>query len=122
MLILEIDGVDIVPFIAYGGVKWQRSDIDGPGAGRDLTGFLRRNRISTKIRLDVTCRPLTNEELKNVLTLLMPEWVTVRYYDPQQGAVVSKQMYANNNPASYQIQRKNGTEIWSGVTFPLIEK
>lgn len=123
---LEIDAgqgfVDVVPYIAYGGLKWQREDIDGPGAGRDLTGYLRRSRIATKRRLDVTCRPLRSPELQIVLTLVMPEWVTVRYYDPQEGKVVERTMYSNNNPASFEILHPDGTEWWTGVTFPLIEK
>jgi len=121
-LTLTIDGIDIVPYIAYGGFKWQRSDVDGPGAGRDLSGYLRRNRVSTKRRLDVTCRLLRSEEAKIVLTAIMPEWVTVSYYDPQMGQVVTRTMYSNNNPASYQIKHRNGTEWWGGITFPLIEK
>lgn len=121
-MIVEIDGVDIVPVIAYQGVKWQRSDVDGPGAGRDLGSDLRRNRIGTKRRLDITCIPLTTEQASKILTLIMPEWVTVRYTDPQEGRVITKTMYSNNNPASYCIAREDGTELWSGITFPLIEK
>lgn len=120
-MILEIDGVNIVPYIAYGGVQWQRSDVDGEGAGRDLNGELRRNRVATKRRLDITCRPLTAEEAQTVLTLIMPEWVTVRYTDPQAG-VVTKTMYSNNHPASYLMRHRNGKEYWSGITFPLIER
>lgn len=119
-MILEIDGVNIVPYIAFGGVKWQRSDVDGEGAGRDLSGTLRRNRVATKVRLDVTCRPLTSQEARKVLNAIAPEWVEVRYTDPQKG-VVTKKMYANNNPASYMMKKPNGTEYWSGITFPLIE-
>lgn len=120
-MILEIDGVNIVPYIAYGGVQWQRSDVDGEGAGRDLNGTLRRNRVSTKRRLDITCRPLKANEAQIVLTAIMPEWVTVRYYDPQAG-VVTKTMYANNNPASFLMKKPDGTEYWTGITFPLIER
>lgn len=122
MFVLDIDGVDITPYVGYGGIKWQREDIDGPGAGRDLTGDLRRNRVATKRRLDVTCHLLTSEELRIVLSAVMPEWVTVRYYDPQEGQVVTRTMYSNNNPVSYQIHKPDGREYWSGITFPLIEK
>lgn len=121
-MVLDIDGVDITPYIAFQGLKWQREDTDGPGAGRDLTGDLRRNRIATKRRLDVTCKPLTAPEASKVLTLVMPEWVTVRYYDVQMGQEVTKTMYSNNNPASYCIKKPDGTEYWDGITFPLIEK
>lgn len=113
---------DIVPYIAYNGFHWQRSDVDGPGAGMDLSGILRRNRIRTRRRLDVTCRLLKSNELSHIFTLIMPEWVSVRYYDPQEGRVVTRTMYSNNVPASYQIMQPDGTEWWGGVTFPLIEK
>jgi hypothetical protein len=121
-MVCKINGVDIVPFIAYGGFKWQRSDVDGEGAGRDLSGDLRRNRVATKVRLDVTCKPLNDADTSTVLSLIMPEWVTVTYYDPQKGSTVTKTMYSNNNPASYLIKRKDGTAMWSGITFPLVEK
>ena len=117
-----IDGKDMTPYVAYGGFKWQRSDIEGSNAGRDLTGRLRRNRIATKIRLDITCRLLKSDEVHTVLSAIMPEYVTVRYYDPEAGMVVEKKMYSNNNPASFQIRRPDGTIWWSGVTFPLIEQ
>ena len=109
-------------FRSYGGFKWQRSDIEGSDAGRDLTGRLRRNRIATKIRLDITCRLLKSDEVHTVLSAIMPEYVTVKYYDPEAGMVVEKKMYSNNNPASFQIRKPDGTIWWSGVTFPLIEQ
>lgn len=109
-------------YIAYGGFKWQRSDVDGSDAGRDLSGKMWRNRVATKIRLDITCRLLTNYELETVLTAIMPEYVTVKYYDPQQGVAVTKTMYSNNNPATFQLKKPDGTTWWSGVTFPLIEQ
>ena len=42
---VKINGFDIVNYIAYGGFKWQRTDVDGEGAGRMLDGTLERNRI-----------------------------------------------------------------------------
>lgn len=89
-MVLKIDGTDIVPYIAYGGLKWQRSDVDGEGAGRMLDGTLERNRMATKIRLDVTCRPLKAAEASIVLSSIMPEWISVTYYDPQMGSTVTK--------------------------------
>lgn len=119
-MVLKIDGIDIVPYIAYGGVKWQRSDVDGADAGRDLNGDLRRDRVATKVRLDITCRPLRSHEAQRVLTAIMPEWVSVEYTDPQAG-LVTKMMYANDNPATYMMMKPDGTEWWNGITFPLIE-
>ncbi len=115
--------VNILPYIAAKGLKWQRSDIDaGEDVTRTMTGELRRNRVATKVRLDVTCRPLKSGEANLILNLILPVFVRVRYYDPQDGRVVEKEMYANNNPASFAVIGKDGTEWWDGIEFPLIEK
>ena len=63
---------------------------------------------------------LTQAQTMDLFQRLLPESVTVEYEDPMYGAVV-KQMYANNHPAEYLLIQKDGTEYWSGITFPLIE-
>ena len=120
-MVLKINGVDIVPYIAYGGLKWTRSDIDAPNTGRAMNGLMYRGRVTTKIRLDVTCRLLNADELHMILNLILPEYVTVTYEDPMYG-LVTKTMYSNNNPAVYHLHRSSGEELWSGVTFPLVER
>lgn len=117
---LAINGTDIVPYIANQGLKWQRADIDAADSGRTMDGLLHRGRVATKIRMDVTCRPLKASELSTILNLILPEYITVTYDDPMYGRV-TKRMYSNNNPASFLMRKPDGTEWWSGVTFPLIE-
>ncbi len=120
-MVLEIDGVDITPYIAYQGVQWQRSDIDADEI-RTLDGTLRRSRVATKRQLNITCRPLTLEEAALVLSAVMPVSVTVRYTDPQLGREVTARMYSNNSPATFCMRQKDGTEYWGGISFPLTEK
>ena len=69
-MLVEIDGVDITHYIAFGGLKWSRNDIDAQNAGRALDGTMIRDRVATKIRLDITCRPLKAEELSQLLNLI----------------------------------------------------
>lgn len=119
---VAINGTDITKLIASGGLKWSRNDLDAPNSGRALDGTMIRGRVSTKIRLDITCRPLTSDELHMLLNLILPEWVTVTYDDPMYGTV-SMTMYSNNNPAEfYMIQPVTGEEWWQNITFPLIER
>lgn len=120
-MVFTINGIDMTPYIAFGGLKWTRNDVDGPNAGRNMSGTMIRDRVATKIRLDVTCRPLTKAESAIVLTAIEPDAVSVVYTDPQAGTEVSKTMYANNNPAQFLMKKSNGTEYWSGITFPLVE-
>ena len=112
--------VNISEYIAYQGVKRSRNDVDGPEAGRTLDAVMHRARVSTKMRYDITCRPLKTSELNTIETLIMPEYISVRITDPYYGTVV-KQMYSNNTSAGFCIRKKDGTEWWNGVTFPLIE-
>ena len=118
---VSIDGTDITKYIAFGGLKWQRADVDAADSGRTLDGVMHRGRVATKVRIDVTCRPLTSVEASTVLNLIQPEYVSVQYYDPRDG-LVTRKMYSNNNPASYLIKRHNeARSLWGGITFPLIE-
>lgn len=120
-MMLRINGVDFMPFIAKQGVKWQRNDIDAANSGRTMDGQMQRGRVATKIRLDITCRPLTAEEARLVLTTILPEYVSVDYYDPMSGYRSGISMYSNNNPASF-LTEKPEDDWWSGITFPLIER
>lgn len=120
-MMLKINGVDFMPFIAKQGVKWQRNDIDAANSGRTMDGQMQRGRVATKIRLDITCRPLTAEEARLVLTTILPEYVSVDYYDPMSGYRSGISMYSNNNPASFLIEKPED-DWWSGITFTLIER
>ncbi len=121
MMSVSINGTDITDYIGYNGLKWTRYDIDAPKAGRTLDGLMHRGRVATKIKMEITCRPLTTEELNELLNLILPEYITVTYVDPMYGAT-SKVMYANNNPAQYHLHQRNGREYWTGVSFPLVER
>ena len=121
-MVLTVNNVDMTPYIAFRGVKWQRNDIDSPDTGRTLDGKMHRGRVTTKIRLDITCRPLTTQEISTVLNAIYPEYVTVQYTDPMAGGTVTKTMYSNNNPANYLIHREgNKPDLWDSITFPLVE-
>ena len=116
-----IDGVDITGYIAAEGVEWSRNDIDGPNAGRNLSGTEIRDRIATKIRMDVTCRPLSFEEQQTIMNLLYPEFVSVTYTDPLFGPV-SKVMYCNKNESSVYRLNARGRERWKPKAFALVER
>lgn len=117
-----ISYVDITPYIALGGLKWSRNDVDGPNAGRMMNAEMQRDRIATKIRWDVTCRPLTSDEQSTILQLIQPEFVQVKCLDPITNTVAEDWYYSNNFPSTFLIRYPNGTEYWNGLTFPLIMK
>ena len=119
-MIFSIDGTDIRSFIAEDGIKWQRNDIDGENAGRSKAGTMIRDRIGIKIRCDITCRPLTLQEMRTIQALIAPEFFTVQYTDLLYGDV-TKIMYSNNGDGT--ISEDFGDDgLIRNVTFPLIEQ
>ena len=121
MVRVFIDGTEITDYIAFNGLKRQRSDIDSPNAGRTLDGVMHRGRVSTKLRWDVTCKPLKDAELTILEGLLMPEYINVTIQgDPHYGTW-QRRCYANNTNAAFLIRKPNGTQYWSGITFPIVE-
>lgn len=119
---VKANGIDITDYIAFRGLKWSMNDVDSPDTGRMLDGEMERTRVATKIRLDVTCRPLLLSEASELLTAIMPVFIQVEYTDPQIGSSVTKTMYSNNRPAAFCIKKPDGREYWDGIAFPLIEK
>lgn len=83
-----------------------------------MDGTMHRERVSSKVRLDITCLPLSTAQAMIVLNAIYPEYMTVEYMDPQYGLSV-RTMYSNNNPATYI---DTSTDKWEGITFPLIER
>lgn len=119
---VKIDGTDITDLIGFQGVAWQRTDREGKNSGLTLSGLTIRDRIATKISLEITCRPLNSTEFQSLLTLLLPEYVSVTYNDPLYG-VVTKTMYTNANKASILHAKPNETyEYWDNITFTLNER
>lgn len=121
LLRVFINGYEITHLIAFGGWQRERSDVDSPDAGRTLDATMHRARVATKMRFNVTCRPLKAGELASLERLIMPEYVTVKVVgDPYYGTW-ERTCYVNNTSAKYLIRKKNGEQWWGGITFPIIE-
>ena len=116
-----VNGVSLLNYLAEDGIKWTRFDVEAPDTGRTLDGVMHRGRVATKVRLDVTCRPLISAEASVVLRAILPEYVTVRYIDPQDGSV-TRTMYSNNIPTICATVNPDGTALWKDLSFPLIER
>lgn len=120
---IKIGSTDITNWIAYQGLKWSRNDVEAPDAGRTLDGLMHRGRVSTKIRLDITCVPLKDSDHRTLMNLILPETIQVTYTDPMYGTV-TRTMYSNNNSSQYMMKKVYGNtviEYWDNVQFALIE-
>lgn len=121
-MVLRVGTFDITPYIAYGGVKYTRNDVEGNAAGNGIDSTTIRDRIGIKDKLDITLIPLTTAQCAAILSAIEDEFVTVTFTSPRYGGIVTKTMYSNNVPATYAMIKPDGTELWSGVTFTLVER
>lgn len=119
----KIDGNDILHLIEENGIQWSRNDVDSDEAGRALNAYMFRGRLDIKERIDLRIRPLTQEESMWLLNIIMPEFVILEWdFDPMFGTI-SKQMYSNNVPATCaDIDPETGIALWTGISFPLVER
>ena len=118
-----IEGVDMVPYIAYNGLEYQLSDIDDTDTGRMMNGEMRRGKISDKDKWMLKFRPnLTTAEISTILTAVTKQYVSVQFLSPRTATVVTKTMYVGDRKAAHAIERENGTVYWKDLAFNLIER
>lgn len=112
---------DITPWIAWQGLTFSRNDVDGPNAGRDMTGYMHRGRVASKEKMNIQTVQLTRAQSSRLQTLLFPETIQVRVTPyPRTNAQQVLYMYSNNVKTTYVIHRENGEDLQS-LSFPLIE-
>ena len=80
-MVFEIDGHDITPYIDFKGLKYSLTDLDSEETSRNLDGELMRNRVASKVRWDVPCKPLKTSEIMQLFSWLRPEFFQLRATD-----------------------------------------
>lgn len=118
-LTFKINGYDITPYIKFGGVKYSRNDIDGPNAGRGMDGTMIRDRVGTKAKWNIECRPLKESEMRTLYNYLMPTTFTVTT-NMVTGSNRNYTCYSNNVGVSFLMHR-DGTDWYEGFSFPIVE-
>lgn len=122
-MIFEINGVNIVPYLAENGLKWSWNGVDAPNAGRDMSGDMHRGLVAVKARCDVSCFWMPKEAATLLHQTIMPEYVTVRTDTlPWHSGVTVLQMYSNNVAHTLETEYTDGTQIYRDLEFPLIER
>lgn len=122
-MVFTIDGLDIVPFIAEDGVDWTPNGVDGPDSGRAMNALMYRDLITHKARADITCLWLKKEEAVALYGRLMRKYVTVVTDTvPWINGTVTMEMYSNNAKIKLSTEYTDGTQLFSDLQFPLIER
>lgn len=100
---------------------WGLQDISSSDAGRTDDGMMHKNRIAQKRKIDLVWAMPTPEESHKILVAFQPEYVNVTYYDPLEGAIVTKLFYTGDKSAPVKIWTVNNKR-YESVSFNIIER
>lgn len=104
------------------GITWGSSDVSSSDAGRtnDANATMHVNRITTKRKLGLSWKNLDGPQTKAVLQAFRPEYVWVRYHDPEEDEYVIRQFYTGDKSAPVRQITMGGIE-YETVSFNIIE-
>ena len=115
-LTLKIGGIDLLPFVADGGIEWNRNDVDSSNAGEMQDGTVRRDRKIMRRKMTITMNSLTTAEMKIVQQAIYPQWVTVEFLDPPRRGghnpdILQQQCRLHSSAAAHQTRRNQRSNL-----------
>lgn len=119
--VLIINGHDYSGFVAEDGYQWEDNDIDGDGAGRAMDTMMDRDLLADKTKLQISCRDLLQSESSAILKDIKQEFYEATVLDACKGEITC-QMYTSSRKAAIAVIRDDGEVVWSGLSFPMIER
>lgn len=86
------------------GVSWALNDISAPDAGRvqDANCTMYKRRLAQKRKLSLSWANPTLAQASAILKQFAPEYVYVRFLDPQEGAFVTKRFYSGDKSSPFR--------------------
>lgn len=123
-----LDGSNGYPAIKYQGASYSRQAIDGSTAGRNQSGTMMRDMITSKDKWQLEFAPCTQEQLGKLLKLLDQESFSFMYpnplYDGTGNPTITKTCYCGDRSAPVFTIKHTGTryvELWGNLSFSIIE-
>lgn len=119
MYILNINGHDYSRYIASGGYKWTREDLDSEKTTRTKDGKLRRDKICAKRKLSFEMMPMPRSMLIQLNNDLSQPTFQARYLDLY--GEQKRTFYCSSFPSDLVMIINGGVELWQGASFNMIE-
>ena len=106
-------------------ITWSVQDISAPDAGRTLDGIMHKERLAVggqkrKMKLDWNLVKYGTES-SAILSTFTPEYLQIKYPDPQSGAVVTKNFYTGDKEMNL-ITWLDGKQYYTNLSFSIIEQ
>ena len=97
---------------------WKLSDVSSADAGRTEDGLMHKERITSKVHLELEWQNVSDADASAILAAFQPEYISVNYYDYKALAFQTKTFYVGDRSVSAYNRRMGiGT-----ITFNIIER
>lgn len=116
--VLVINGNDYSKYIESKGVAWSRNDLDSAQTTRTKEGTMRRQKITTKRKLQYTLLPMPLDTLAELDDDLNSQTFNATYLDLH--GVMTRVFYCSSFSATLDVIR-DGEPMWTGATFSMTE-
>lgn len=111
---------------APSAITWSVQDISSPDAGRTLDGVMHKERLALpggqkrKLKIEWSMVRFGTES-STILQAFTPEYVQVRFPDPQVGSVVEKTFYTGDKELKFATWW-DGSQLLTDLSFSIIEQ
>ena len=97
---------------------WKLSDVSSADAGRTEDGLMHKERITSKVHLELEWQNVSDADASAILAAFQPEYISVNYYDYKALAFQTKTFYVGDRSVtSYNRYMGIGT-----IAFNIIER
>lgn len=124
--VLIINGFDFEPYLALGGIKYVKNDVDSDAAGEVADGTFRRDRVIIRPTMEITLKDIDydDEAAHQIMKALEPQWLTVTYDELRRDKEKRREtaeFYTNNITWTLRINLK-GKRKYRFAPFTLVAK
>lgn len=116
--VLIINGHDYSKYIESKGVAWSRNDLDSAQTTRTKEGTMRRQKITTKRKLQYTMLPMPLDAIMDLDDDLNSQTFSATYLDLH--GVMTREFYCSSFSTTLNVV-EDGMPAWDGAAFSMTE-
>lgn len=91
-------------------------------SGRAMDGNMQRNKITTKVSLDLSWNAINVQEMSRILKAIKSTFFEVMYFSPEEGTFVTSTFYVSEKTVPIYSYVNGKIKYNSGFSFSMIEK
>ena len=113
----------LVPFPTPATIKWELNTEDAPTSGRNASGYMFRDVVADKRKLQVSWPPLDDTQISTLLQMIDAPFFEIEYPDAHDGTVRDMECYVGNRPAPIKsYNATSGKWLWGSLSVSFIER